>query len=197
MKLRTKSIILLAIIIALIFLTPVRKFLQVQMNKVLMVINSPNIESPYHSLSDEDWESFRFVDLDGNQINFSESKGKVIFINLWATWCPPCVAEMPSIQKLYDRYKDKVEFLMFSDESVNDLQKFLNKKGYTFPVHLPISKLPELIQTNSIPKTVIIDKEGKIRISELGATNWNSDRIHQLMDELIGKYTPSSMKPEF
>ena len=184
MKLQTKVIVLLAII-ALFFFTPIRKYLQVQVNKVFMALNTPTIESPYNSLSQEDWESFRFVDLKENPINFSDSKGRVIFINFWATWCLPCISEMPSIQKLYNSYKDKVDFLMLSDEGPNDLQKFLEKKGYSFTAYRLISEPPEFFQTHSIPKTIIIDKQGKIRVSKLGAANWNSTSIHQLMDELI------------
>ena len=187
MKSRTRNILLLLAIAALIFLTPAKKFLLVQMNKIYMSFNSPKIESPYYSLSDEDWASTRFEDLDGNKVNFSESKGNVLFINIWATWCPACIAEMPSIQKLYDRYKGKVDFLMISDESAEDLRKFLTERGYSFPVHRQISQLPELIQTRVTPKTIIIDKEGNIRVSKIGATNWNSGRIRILMDELINK----------
>lgn len=128
-----------------------------------------------------------FQNLAGQEFDASSLKGKVIFINFWATWCPPCVAELPAIHELYKLYKDNtnVAFLLVSNEVVGDVRKFIKKKGYTFPVYLNQNKLPEVLSTSSIPATFVISKSGKLVISEVGAVNWAGDRMIKTMEALV------------
>ncbi len=139
-----------------------------------------------HTLSADAYQ-MEFQDLNGNNIDVSNLKGKVIFLNLWATWCPPCVAEMPSIQKLYEKYKDsdKVAFLIVSNEESAPVEKFIKKKGYNFPVYLNKFRMPDDFATNSIPATFVISKDGKIVVREVGASDWASESMFQIMDKLI------------
>ena len=95
--------------------------------------------------------NFTVKDLKGNTIHFNQFKGKVVFINLWATWCGPCRAEMPDIQNLYDKIdKTKIEFVMLDwFENQEKASKFISSKNYTFPVYLTDDYLPKLLNVPS------------------------------------------------
>lgn len=118
-------------------------------------------------------------------INFNETKGKVVFVNFWATWCPPCIAEMPSIQKIYTNYKDRVAFIFVSNEDWNKIDDFYKLKGYSLPTYNILSNIPDQLKSNSIPATFIIDKNGNIVTDKKGPADWNSSKIRTLLDELI------------
>ena len=119
-------------------------------------------------------------------VNFDAFKGKVIFLNYWATWCPPCVAELPYIQSFYNDYKDKVAFVFISKEKETVINSFFSEKGYDFPVYqyksTTIKDLPEI---SSIPRTFIIDKNGNIRVDKSGAADWNSKSFRKQIDDLL------------
>lgn len=132
--------------------------------------------------------SFTLKDLDGNKLNMEELKGKVLFINLWATWCGPCRAEMPSIQKLYERVdKDKVAFVMLSLDREGEERKiadFIEKKQFTFPVYQPASPLPAQLRVNTIPTTFIISPDGKIVTKKTGMANYDTEEMREFLREL-------------
>ena len=126
--------------------------------------------------------------LNTESINFSELENEVVFVNFWATWCPPCRAEMPMIQKLFNDYKNKVSFVFVTTENWNTVEQFFNKNDYDLPVYnsngLPPNKFTE---TNSIPASYLIDKDGNILISKVGAADWNSKKVRSLIDKLLKK----------
>lgn len=176
-----------AILIA--FLIPQSRLqLGAMVNRIKMVFVEPSVKETDKmvTLSASDYDMI-FQDLAGNNIEISELKGKVIFLNLWATWCPPCVAEMPSIQQLYDKYKDNnnVAFLIVTNEKPEPVQKFMEKRGFTFPVYLNKFKMPDPFYTESIPTTFLISKSGKIIIRETGASDWSGKKMLEIMDGLI------------
>ena len=106
-------------------------------------------------------------------------------MNLWATWCPPCIAEMPSMQKIYDAYGDRVVFLLVSNENQEKVTTFLKRKNLSIPSYYPLSSIPKEIASNSIPATYIIDKKGFIVVEKIGAANWNSTSVRKLLDNLL------------
>lgn len=121
-------------------------------------------------------------------INLIEFKNEVVFVNFWATWCPPCRAEMPMIQKLYDSYEGKVKFILVTNESASKVEEYFQKNNFNLPVYNSISKVPvKFSGTNSIPASYLIDKEGNIIISKTGAANWNSKKVRILVDDLLVK----------
>ncbi len=122
-----------------------------------------------------------------NDINLKELKGKVIFINYWATWCPPCVAEMPSIQSLYDDYKDKITFVFITSDDSVKVTNFYKKHKYNLPTYNLNSTIAPEISTRSLPTTFIIDKKGKLVLKETGAANWNSSKVRQMLDDLVAE----------
>lgn len=118
----------------------------------------------------------QLVDLEGRKSTLSEMQGKVILLNLWATWCPPCIAEMPGLQSLYDNTRgEQVEFVMISlDEDIHKVKKFISRKGFTFPVYMLAGPLPALYQTNTIPSTYVISAEGMLVMQRQGMADYNS-----------------------
>ncbi len=123
--------------------------------------------------------------VNATDVNLKDLKGKVVFINYWATWCPPCRAEMPSIQLLYDEYKDKIEFIFITSDDKPKVDKFYANNNYKLPTYNILSNPPKEIDTQSIPATFIIDKNGKVALSEYGPANWNSSKVKKLLDELL------------
>ncbi len=124
-------------------------------------------------------------DRDGKMINMASFKGQVIVVNLWATWCPPCVAEMPSFQKLYNDYGHKVVFLFIANDEPEKVERFLAKNGYELPVFFQISMAPEEMNSNALPTTYMIDSEGNIVASKTGAADWDSGKVRSLLDDQL------------
>ena len=129
--------------------------------------------------------NWTLIDLKGEKINFSSFKNKVVVVNYWATWCPPCVAEMPSFQKLYNDYSEKVVFLFVANDEQTRVEKFIENKKYTIPVYYQASRGPEEMQSNSLPTTYVINKNGEIVVDKTGAVDWNSGKVRSLLDNLI------------
>jgi thiol-disulfide isomerase/thioredoxin len=113
--------------------------------------------------------SLTFKSLDGKTLRMSDYKGKYLFLNFWATWCPPCRGEMPGIQSLYNEVKgNNVAFICASDEKVSTVSDFVKANNYTFPIYTYNGSLPQLYEIRGIPTTFIISKEGKIIAKYVG-----------------------------
>ncbi|REA61240.1 TlpA family protein disulfide reductase [Dyadobacter luteus] len=113
---------------------------------------------------------------------------KLVFLNVWATWCGPCNMEMPGIQTLYDKYKDnqKVAFYIVSDEDFSIVSPFVERKGYNLPFYQFAGAYPALLDGNAIPRTYIIYK-GKVLAQEVGASQWDRPEIIELIDKHIAE----------
>jgi peroxiredoxin len=107
---------------------------------------------------------FTLTDLQGNPWHLRELKGKVVLVNFWATWCPPCRKEMPDLQALYDKYHEQgFVVLSISDEEPAKVQPFITERKITYPVLLdPGRKVNEEFQVEGIPKSFVYDREGKL-----------------------------------
>jgi thiol-disulfide isomerase/thioredoxin len=141
-------------------------------------------ETDHVSSSSMVGKGFQMTSLDGKTVSFESLKGKVVFMNIWATWCPPCIAEMPNIQSLYEKVgSDNIAFVMLSmDEgSIDKVKKFISRKGYTFPVYMPASNLPQEFYTTSIPTTFIISPEGKIVAKQLGMAEYDTKEVREFL----------------
>jgi peroxiredoxin len=108
--------------------------------------------------------NFTLTDLQGKSWTFSELRGKVVLLNFWATWCPPCRKEMPDLEALYNRFKDEgLMVLAISDEDAAKVRPFISERQVTYPILLdPGRKVNDLFQVEGIPKTFIYDREGKL-----------------------------------
>ncbi len=146
---------------------------------------SPSETEKIVYLSDDDWSMRLESKTVQESIALGDFQGKAVFLNYWATWCPPCIAEMPSIQKLYDEYKDDVAFVLVSNESVEVVKDFFGKHEYSFPVYSLKSGVPAIFETSTIPSTYLIGPNGRLLISKTGAAKWNSGKMKALLDDLI------------
>ncbi len=128
--------------------------------------------------------AFSFHDEKGAVVSTADLKGKVVFINFWATWCPPCIAEMPSLNDLHNQFRDdeRIVFLFINeDEDAGKAVDFLAKKGFAMPLVTRAGNVPTAIYSGTLPTTVVLDKEGKIVFKEEGLANYSSTHfINQL-----------------
>lgn len=121
--------------------------------------------------------SWSATDLAGKKVQASDWKGKVVILNMWATWCGPCVAEMPSLQNLYNKTKsDGYVFVFVSNEDQETVNTFTQKKNYSLPIYTISENLPSVFSTDAIPKTFVISPTGKIVFEHLGGANWDDQK---------------------
>jgi thiol-disulfide isomerase/thioredoxin len=133
--------------------------------------------------ADYDWT---IQSLNGQDFKMIDTKGKVVFLNFWATWCPPCVAEMPSIQRLHEKLKDDgVVFVCVSNEETSKVSQFVKEKGLTFPIYTIRGTPPDVFKTRGIPATFILSPEGKIAFRHIGSARWDDERSIDFIKGLI------------
>ncbi|MBC8054326.1 MAG: TlpA family protein disulfide reductase [Sphingobacteriaceae bacterium] len=130
-----------------------------------------------------------FKDGNGKTIDISKQKGKVLFINFWATWCPPCIQEMPSINTLKKQFNDtEILFLMVDvDDNYKKSNKFMENNKYDLPVYTAVSSVPQELLSGSIPTTVIIDKEGRVVTRHEGGADYMNPETMKFFKELTRK----------
>ncbi|HUU49749.1 MAG TPA: TlpA disulfide reductase family protein [Nitrospinota bacterium] len=133
---------------------------------------------------------FSFKNLEGQVVDLKDFREKVVLLNIWATWCKPCRDELPSMELLYRKLKDRgFEILAVSiDKDSSIVKPFVEELGLTFPVLLdPKGKITRLYRTIGIPENYIIDKRGIIKEKIIGARDWLSktyvDSLSQLLEE--------------
>jgi len=131
-----------------------------------------------------DLNDIKLSDLDGEGIKLADFKGKIIFLNFWATWCKPCIAEMPSIQRAMGKIdKNDIVFLAASDESVEKIEKFRSRFDFSFQFIQVLDDYANL-EIWSLPTTIIYDRKGKIVVNEAGARDWDADDIIEMLSGL-------------
>lgn len=131
---------------------------------------------------------FSVKDENGKIINTSQLKGKVIFINFWASWCPPCRAEFPSIQKFYDKYKNDPEIVFLTvnlDDDIAAGKMYLKKENFSVPFLVPEGNIPNEYYNASLPTTVVLDKKGEIRLHHAGMADYSKTSFYEQIDGLL------------
>ena len=130
--------------------------------------------------------SMKLINSKGEKVGMEQFKGKVIFMNLWATWCPPCIAEMPAINDLYNEVeREDIVFIMLSlDDNFEKAKHFKEKKGFDFEVYYPAEGIPQMYNTRSIPTTYIIDAKGGLALTQMGMADYNTDEFKQFLRKL-------------
>ena len=159
------------------------------------VIEAPKLEPPSAqdmkvTKIDFDSNVLQFSDLENNIFTIQDFKGKNLFINYWATWCNPCLAEMPYMAELYENYKDEEDiiFLYLSREKLETIKNYKPKDESL--QQLPIYKIitdDEFFATSGIPTTFIINSDGVVIVKDLGSAFWNDDSVFKFIENLIGK----------
>lgn len=127
-------------------------------------------------------DRIKLTDLNGKPVDMRQFHGKTLFINFWATWCKPCLEEMPSIQKAKDILKNEnIVFLFASDESAEQIEQFKNEFDYSFN-YVRIQNQEEL-NIIALPTTFIFDPDGKLVFNETGFRQWDDkNNIHLIIN---------------
>ena len=131
-----------------------------------------------------------FDDGSGKEILLSSLKGKVVFLNFWATWCPPCRAEMPSLNTLYEKYRNDKNVIFLTVDTDGNYKKakaFMQKHKYSLPLYVATSRIPGELLGRSIPTTVILNKKGQIAFRHEGAADYSNAEFIKYFGEFIKK----------
>ena len=130
--------------------------------------------------------------LAGQPANLHDFRGKVVFLNLWASWCPPCRAEMPDIQRLYEQVDTaRVAFVLLSlDQDPARAQEVVRAAGYTFPVFFPAGPLPAALESSAIPTTFVLTPSGQIASRTDGMAQYNTPAFRAYLHELAQPTAP-------
>lgn len=180
---RSRIINIAVLLFLILFLfTPLGITIKVWINRIIAFSPSVIEKTDQKKIENYNWN---LINEKGETISFEQYKDKVILVNFWATWCPPCIAEMPGMQKLYDDYKDKVIFLFIANDEEDKVARFMEKYKYTLPVYYVYNSVPEVLEARSIPVTYLIDQSGNIIVDKTGSADWNSDRFRKVLDELL------------
>ena len=129
---------------------------------------------------------FKLISGSGEVLNGDDLKGKTVFINLWATWCPPCIAEMPDINNLYNELaSDDIVFLMVSlDDDFEKAKRFIAKKEFEFKIYQFHSNIPEVYFSKVIPTTFVLSPDGKIVVRKQGMAKYTGKSFKNFLKSL-------------
>jgi len=176
--------IVLILFVLSFFVTPMGHYGKILLNK--MISFSPEVvdSAERQKLVDYDW---KLKDANWDFFNFERSKGKVILINLWASWKLPSEAELASIQELYDRYRGKMDFYIITNETREPVEAFMEKHGFTFPVTYLIIGERTPFPLGPVPSSYLLDKKGNIIIEKQGISDWSTEKVYGLLDSLIAE----------
>ncbi len=175
------NIIFIVIILALL-IPQTRKPIQIFVNKLISFAPSVNDEEDRVKIADYNWV---LEDKQGKRIEFSEFKDEVVIVNFWATWCPPCIAEMPSFQELFEDYQDRVTFLFISGEQHETVDNYMKRKRFTLPSYKMLTKAPDPLDGRTLPTTYVLSRDGSIVVDKVGAADWNSEKFRQTLNKLL------------
>lgn len=145
---------------------------------------------------------FKAVEIGGSGATktIADYKGDVVLLNLWATWCVPCVTEMPSIQRLYDRYRDQgfrvVGVAVDDPPFAERVAQFVRDRNLTFEIlHEGSGKIEQDYRSRGIPATYIVGRDGRIRVIRQGATDWDSEASRAVIEQLLRRETAEGARP--
>ncbi len=129
--------------------------------------------------------------LEGQNHTLSQHRGKVVLINFWATWCPPCIREMPSMQLLYDKFRAQgFEIVAISLDQGNPdgVREFVQKLNLSFPIVLDAANdVKQLYQVRGLPTSYLVDRQGRVAAWGMGAREWDGPKAHALVAHLLSE----------
>ena len=132
--------------------------------------------------------SLKFLDEKGDTVSLSSLKGKVVFINFWATWCPPCREELPFINQLQVAFKDSDDFVILMVEVEGHIKRamaLLNRRGYNLKVYKPLTPLPASFFTGELPTTIILNKKGVLVGRIKGAADYSHPEVIKGLKRMV------------
>jgi thiol-disulfide isomerase/thioredoxin len=131
-----------------------------------------------------------FTNISGTVITVSSLKGKVVFLNFWATWCPPCLAEMPGINDLHKQFLNSNDVVFIMADADGDLAAstaFLQTRNYDLPLYKAASNIHADLFAGTLPTTIVINKKGEIVFKETGAVNYNTKLFSDFINKLAAE----------
>ncbi|HMY94984.1 MAG TPA: TlpA disulfide reductase family protein [Cyclobacteriaceae bacterium] len=150
----------------------------------IAIYNNEKISTKDKSTNTISLDDIKLSSLSGEKIDMSEFEGKTVFINFWATWCGPCIQEMPTIEKAQTLMKGKdVVFLFASNEELDQIERFSKKKDYNFRF-VQLNNMEEL-KIPALPTTFIFDTDGVLKFSETGSRRWDESTNIELITKII------------
>jgi thiol-disulfide isomerase/thioredoxin len=160
-------------------------FMKPSLHKIRAALGNPgggfSTPLPEGTVVDPAWS---VQTMEGQTVPLSHFKGKVIVLNFWATWCAPCRLELPSLEKLYQTFKDSdVAFLCVSKEDPREVKKYLQTNPLTIPMYI-IADIPPALNVKGLPATFILSRSSKVALSRLGAADWSKKNIVDLLHKL-------------
>ena len=147
-------------------------------------ISTPQFDNSGEETTDNSQQDFTVTDAQGNYIRLSDYSGKPVVINFWATWCGPCISELPSFDMLYKEYGEDINFLMINmtdsnRDTFNTVGKYISENGYSFPVFYDTqASAAKAFNVYSIPHTVFIRSDGTVEKTYVGAISEETIRTH-------------------
>ena len=181
-KKKTLLNVLLILAILSFFVTPLGHHGKIFLNRLFSFSPEVIATEKRQQLPNYDW---KLKDPEWNFFNFEQSKGRVVFISFWASWRLPSEAELASIQSLYDKYQGKIDFYIITDEERPPVEAFMEKKGFDFPLTYLIIGEKAPIPIPEPPHSLLVDKEGFIVMENDGIADWDTQKVHQTVDELL------------
>lgn len=152
----------------------------------LMDANPTEVNKNGTFLSETDYR-FTMVTPENKTLDLNDFRGSVIFVNVWASWCPPCIAEMPTIEVLYSELKahENIHFILLSmDEEQERAIKFMENRNFETPYMFPVSQIPSALRGTVLPTTYVISKEGQVIYEKRGIADYSSSEFRNWLIEL-------------
>ncbi len=177
--------LLIAFLLLVVFVPSVKELFIRGLMKVGFF--QPDITETLKSTSPVTLPPVTFEGADGKFLNLQEQKGKVVLINFWATWCPPCVAEMPSINALYSKLKGNKNIVFIMVDADGNFAKsglFMRKRDYGMPLYRVVGNFPESLFKGTLPTTVIFDKNGKMVFRHEGSADYGGSKVSDYLQQL-------------
>lgn len=181
--------ILMVIAIGIMLVSPDAKSFVLRQLMVTGLFN-PSIDKKDGDATKQINTDFDFVDEKGSVQSTSSLRGKIVFINFWASWCPPCRAEFPSIETLYTKFKGNPDVFFLTINEDSDLataKAYLTNENFSIPFYKSNGNVPGEIYSGALPTTVVLDKTGKIRFHHTGFANYASDKFVKQIEELVNE----------
>ncbi len=185
----TSKNILNVVYIGVILLLLFNPWAKATLIRVLMTVGffQPNVSMVQKASFDTSLPDVTFLYETGKALKLSDLRGKVVFINFWATWCPPCLAEMPSINQLYEQFKNDTTIVFITVDVDGRLAKsssFLRQHEWHLPLYQDTGNLPPVLSGNAIPLTVIFNRKGRLVYRHEGVANYSSNKMLEFIRAL-------------
>lgn len=174
------TLLLTAFLLSILLIPSFKEFVQRQ------ILMKPSLEKVENEVTFSPEElNLQLKGVNVPDANLADFKDKLIFLNFWGTWCPPCRTEWPTIEKLYQLKKDKLEFALIAmQDQEEDVKKFLKENNYTAPVYIAESPLDPKILPSAFPTTYLIGKDGRILKKEDSSMDWSKDSVLEFIDQV-------------